>query len=79
MKNFSKSKYEQEIRMESQRIHLTSELSISFQAYRTSSKEESKIKEQIQNLLQAGLIKESCSPSSAPSTLMLKGEEEKKT
>ena len=64
--------------MEPQRIHLNSEFPISLRAYRTSPKEEAEIKEQIQNLLKAGLIKESCSPFSAPVTLMLKKKEGKK-
>ena len=67
VKVFSKSKYDfGKIRMELQKIHLTSELPISFQAYRTISKEEIGIKKQIQNLLQADLIKENFSPYSEP-------------
>lgn len=49
------------------------------QPYSTSSKEEKEIKEQIQNLLQAGIIKESSSPYSVPITLVHKHEEGKKT
>ena len=48
-------------------------------AYRTSPKKEAKIKEQVKNLLEAGLIKESCFPYSAPVMLVLKIEEGKKT
>ena len=64
--------------MESQRIHLISELPISLLSYKTSSNEEIEIKEQIQNLLMVGLIKKSCSLYSAPVTLVLKIEEGKK-
>ena len=63
--------------MESQKIYLTSELPISLRAYRTSPKKEAEIKEQVKNLLETSLIKESCSPYLAPVTLMLKGERKK--
>lgn len=77
---FSKNKYDVgRINMEPQRIHLTSDLPISLRAYRTSPKEEEEIREQIQNLLQAGIIKESYSPYSSPVTLVYKREEGKKT
>ena len=54
--------------MKPQRIHLISEHPILLSTYRTSPKEEIEIKEQIQNLLKDGLIKESCSPYCAPAT-----------
>ena len=65
--------------MELQRIHLTSELPISLQGYKTSPKEEIELKEQIQNLLNTELIKESCSPYSAPFFLCLREMVGKKT
>ena len=49
---------------EPQKFNLTSESHISLCAYRTSPKEETEIKEQIQTLMKAGLIKENCSPYS---------------
>ena len=49
---------------EPQKFNLTSESHISLCAYRTSPKEKTEIKEQIQNLLKTGSIKESCSPYS---------------
>ena len=52
--------------MEPQWIHLTFEISISLRTDRTTPKEENEIKGKIQNLLQVGLIKESCSANSAP-------------
>ena len=58
--------------MESQRFHLASELPISFCSYRASPKKEIEVKEQIQNLLKAGLIKESCFPYSLSIMLVLK-------
>ena len=65
--------------MEPEWIHLTSELPIFVQAYRISPKEKIEIKEQIQNLLKAGLIKESWFPYSALLMLVFKREEGKKT
>ena len=54
VKIFSVSKYDVgKIRMEPQRINLTSELPISLQAYRTFLKEKIEIKELIQILLKA--------------------------
>ena len=64
--------------MEPQRINLTSEHPVSHHAYRTSHKEEAEIKEQIQNLLKAVLIKESCFSYSALVTLVLKRGRKKK-
>ena len=56
VKTSTKSKYDVgKIRIEPRRIHLTSELSISLRAYRTSPKKKTEIKEQIQNLLQDSL------------------------
>ena len=75
VKIFSKSEYDVgKIWIEPQRIHLISELSIYLHVYRTSPKKEAEIKDQIQNLLKAGLITESCFPYSAPVTFVLKRE-----
>ena len=65
--------------MEPQRIHLTLELTDFLCAYKTSPKGKIEIKEQIQNLLKAGLIKESWFPYSALLMLVFKREEGKKT
>ena len=65
--------------MEPQRIHLTLELTDFLCAYKTSPKGKIEIKEQIQNLLKAGLIKESCSPYSTAVMLLLKRENGKRT
>ncbi|GFX47511.1 integrase catalytic domain-containing protein [Trichonephila clavipes] len=57
---FSKNKYDVgKIRMEPPRINLTSDLPISMRAHRTSATSEAEINKQKQNLLAAGLIKES--------------------
>ncbi|GBN32050.1 hypothetical protein AVEN_64707-1 [Araneus ventricosus] len=76
----SKDNYDvRELRVEPQRIVLNSDLSVSLRPYRTSPVEEQEIKSQIEKLLQAGLIKESNSPYSAPVTLAFKRDEGKKT
>ncbi|GBM05807.1 hypothetical protein AVEN_2413-1 [Araneus ventricosus] len=60
---FSKDKYDVvTLRVEPQRIVLNSDLPVSLRPYRTSPVEEQEIKNQIEKLLQAGLIKESNSP-----------------
>ncbi|GFX40237.1 transposon Ty3-I Gag-Pol polyprotein [Trichonephila clavipes] len=65
--------------MEPPRINLTSDLPISQRAYRTSTTSEAEINKQIQNLLAAGLIKESNSCYSSPVTLAYKRDEKQKT
>lgn len=76
---FAKHKYDVgNIRIELQRIRLKSDLPISLRPYRTSQKEQTEINSQIQKLLEAGLIRESNSPYSAPVTLVMKRDEGKK-
>ncbi|GFS65850.1 hypothetical protein TNCV_390771 [Trichonephila clavipes] len=65
--------------MEPPRINLTSDLPIYQRAYRTSATLEAEINKQIQNLLAAGLIKESNSCFSSPVTLAYKIDEKQKT
>ncbi|GFX56166.1 hypothetical protein TNCV_3062521 [Trichonephila clavipes] len=65
--------------MEPPRINLTSDLPIFQRAYRTSTTSEAEINKQIQNLLDAGLIKESNSCYSSPVTLAYKRDEKHKT
>ncbi|GFX59320.1 transposon Tf2-9 polyprotein [Trichonephila clavipes] len=65
--------------MEPSRINLTSDLPIYQRAYRTSATSEAEINKQIQNLLAAGLIKESNSCYSSPVTLAYKRDEKQKT
>ncbi|GFT32957.1 hypothetical protein TNCV_149431 [Trichonephila clavipes] len=65
--------------MEPPRINLTSDLPIYQRAYRTSATSEAEINKQIQNLLAAGLIKESNSCYSSPVTLAYKRDEKQKT
>ncbi|GFV75692.1 retrovirus-related Pol polyprotein from transposon 297 [Trichonephila clavipes] len=61
--------------MEPPRINLTSDLPIYQRAFRTSATSEAEINKQIQNLLAAGLIKESNSCYSSPVTLAYKRDE----
>ncbi|GFV43612.1 retrovirus-related Pol polyprotein from transposon 17.6 [Trichonephila clavipes] len=76
---FSKDKYDVgRLRVEPQRIILKSDLPVHLRPYRTSPIQEKEIKGQVEKLLQAGLIKESSSPYSAPVTLAFKGDEGKK-
>ncbi|GFW03325.1 retrovirus-related Pol polyprotein from transposon 297 [Trichonephila clavipes] len=65
--------------MEPPRVNLTSDLPIYQRAYRTSATSEAEINKQIQNLLAAGLIKESNSFYSSPVTLAYKRDEKQKT
>ncbi|GFV45726.1 retrovirus-related Pol polyprotein from transposon 412 [Trichonephila clavipes] len=77
---FSKDKYDVgQLRVEPQRIILKSDLPVHLRPYRTSPTQEKEIKGQVEKLLQAGLIKESNSPYSAPVTLAFKRDEGKKT
>ncbi|GFT82718.1 retrovirus-related Pol polyprotein from transposon 412 [Trichonephila clavipes] len=77
---FSKDLYDvSQLRVEPQRIILKSDLPVHFRPYRTSPIQEKEIKGQVEKLLQAGLIKESYSPYSAPVTLAFKRDEGKKT
>ncbi|GFY19110.1 retrovirus-related Pol polyprotein from transposon 412 [Trichonephila clavipes] len=77
---FSKDKYDVgQLRVEPQRIILKSDLIVHLRPYRTSTIQEKEIKGQVEKLLQAGLIKESNSPYSAPVTLAFKRDESKKT
>ncbi|GFU96656.1 integrase catalytic domain-containing protein [Trichonephila clavipes] len=62
-------------RVEPQGIILKSDLSVHLRPYRTPPIQEKEIKGQVEKLLQAGLIKESNGPYSAPVTLALKHEE----
>ncbi|GFW07474.1 retrovirus-related Pol polyprotein from transposon 412 [Trichonephila clavipes] len=74
------SKYDVgQLRVEPQRIILKSDLPVPLRPYRTSPIQEKEIKSQAEKLLQAGLIKESNSPYSAPVTLAFKHDEGKKT
>ncbi|GBO38115.1 Transposon Ty3-G Gag-Pol polyprotein [Araneus ventricosus] len=76
---FSKEKYDVgALRVEPQRIVLSSDLAVSLRPYCTSPVEEQEIKSQVEKLLQAGLIKESNSPYSSPVTLAFKRDEGKK-
>ncbi|GBN75137.1 hypothetical protein AVEN_69146-1, partial [Araneus ventricosus] len=76
---FSKDKYDVDaLRVEPQRLMLTSDLPVSLRPYCTSPVEEQEIKSQVEKLLQAGLIKESNSPYSSPVTLVFKSDEGKK-
>ncbi|GFV83843.1 hypothetical protein TNCV_387511 [Trichonephila clavipes] len=68
-----------QLRVEPQRIKLKSDLPVHLRPYRTSPIQEKEIKGQVEKLLQAGLIKESNSPYSAPVTLAFKRDEGKKT
>lgn len=67
------------VRIEPQRVRLTSDIPVSLRAYKTSPKQQEEIDNQIKDLLKAGIIKESSSPYSAPVTLAYKKEENKKT
>ncbi|GFV42344.1 integrase catalytic domain-containing protein [Trichonephila clavipes] len=73
---FSEDKYNAgELRVEPQRIILISDLPVHLRSYRTTPIQEKEIKGQVEKLLQAGLIKESNSPYSAPATLSFKRNE----
>ena len=77
---FAKHKYDVgEIKMEPQRVRLTSEIPVSLRPYKTSPTQQEEIDNQVQNLLKYNIIKESSSPYSAPVTLVYKKDENKKT
>lgn len=70
---FARNRYDVgRVRWEPQRIILTSELPISLRPYRASPRDNAEIQKQIQELLEAKLIKESCSSYSSPVTLAYK-------
>ena len=66
------------IRIEPQRVRLTSDLPVSLRAYKTSPKQQEEIDNQIRELLKANVIKENSSPYSVPVTLVLKKHENRK-
>ncbi|GFX67300.1 retrovirus-related Pol polyprotein from transposon 17.6 [Trichonephila clavipes] len=68
-----------QLRVKPQIIIFKSDLPVHVRPYRTSPIQEKEIKGQVEKLLQAGLIKESNSPYSAPVTLAFKRDEGKKT
>ncbi|GFU57685.1 retrovirus-related Pol polyprotein from transposon 17.6 [Trichonephila clavipes] len=68
-----------QFRVEPQRIILKSDLPVHLRPYRTSPIQGKEIKGQVEKLLQAGLIKESNSPYSAPVTLAFRRDEGKKS
>ncbi|GFU59230.1 uncharacterized protein TNCV_4197591 [Trichonephila clavipes] len=66
---FSEDKYDVgHLRIEPRSIVLKSYLPVHFRLYRTSPIAEKEIKDRVEKLLQAGLIKESNSPYSVPGT-----------
>ncbi|GFU28618.1 integrase catalytic domain-containing protein [Trichonephila clavipes] len=74
---FSKDKYDVgQLRVEPQRIILKSDLPVQLTPYPTIPIQEKEIKNQVEKLLQAGLIKESNSPYLAPVTLAFKRDED---
>ncbi|GFU68327.1 retrovirus-related Pol polyprotein from transposon 17.6 [Trichonephila clavipes] len=76
----SKGKYDVgQLRVEPQRVIFKSDLPVHFRPYCTSPIQEKEIMVQVEKLLQAGLIKESNSPYSAPVTFAFKREEGKNT
>ncbi|GFV80681.1 retrovirus-related Pol polyprotein from transposon 17.6 [Trichonephila clavipes] len=77
--NSPKMHFQSQLRVEPQRIILKSDLPVHLRPYRSSPIQEKEIKSQVEKLLQAGLIKESNSPYSAPVTLAFKRDEGKKT
>ncbi|GFU73275.1 retrotransposable element Tf2 protein type 1 [Trichonephila clavipes] len=77
---FSQNKYDVGcINLESQRIHLISDLSISLCPYRNSQQESNEIQSQIEELLKVGFIRPSHSPYAAPVTLAYKKDEGKRS
>ncbi|GFW78890.1 retrovirus-related Pol polyprotein from transposon 17.6 [Trichonephila clavipes] len=75
--NYVSSPRRRRLRVEPLRIILKSDLPVHLRPYRTSPIQEIEIKSQVEKLLQAGLIKESNSPYSAPVTLAFKHDEGK--
>ncbi|KFM65884.1 Retrovirus-related Pol polyprotein from transposon 412, partial [Stegodyphus mimosarum] len=77
---FAKNKYDVGcINIEPHRVVLASEFAIAYRLYRASPKDNSEIKKQIDELLNASIIKPSVSPYAAPVTLAYKREENAKT
>ncbi|GFU36417.1 retrovirus-related Pol polyprotein from transposon 412 [Trichonephila clavipes] len=68
-----------ELKCNSPKIILTSELSIANRPYRTSFKDDTEIKKQLDALLKAGIIKPSYSSYAAPITLAFKKEDNART
>ncbi|GFU50634.1 retrovirus-related Pol polyprotein from transposon 412 [Trichonephila clavipes] len=77
---FAKNKFDvDELKCNSPKIILTSELPIANQPYRTSFKEDTEIKKQLDALLRAGIIKPSYSSYAAPITLAFKKDDNART
>ncbi|GFT32854.1 retrovirus-related Pol polyprotein from transposon 412 [Trichonephila clavipes] len=73
---FAKNKFDVgELKCNSPKIILTSELPIANRPYRTSFKDDTEIKKQLDALLKAGIIKPSYSSYAAPITLAFKKED----
>lgn len=77
---FSEDKYDVGcIRLEPQKVVLTSELPISLRPYRASPQDNNEIEKQVKKLVEVGIIRPSHSPYASPVTLVMKKEEGKKT
>ncbi|GFX72835.1 retrovirus-related Pol polyprotein from transposon 297 [Trichonephila clavipes] len=77
---FAKNKFDVgELKCNSPKIKLTSELLIANRPYRTSFKDDTEIKKQLDALLKAGIIKLSYSSYAAPITLAFKKEDNART
>ncbi|GFX73600.1 retrovirus-related Pol polyprotein from transposon 412 [Trichonephila clavipes] len=77
---FAKNKFDVgELKCNSPKIILTSELPIVNRPYRTSFKDDTEIKKQLDALLKAGIIKPSYSSYAAPITLAFKKEDSART
>ncbi|GFX27447.1 retrovirus-related Pol polyprotein from transposon opus [Trichonephila clavipes] len=77
---FAKNKFDVgELKCNSPKIILTSELPIVNRPYRTSFKDDTEIKKQLDALLKAGIIKPSYSSYAAPITLAFKKEDNART
>lgn len=77
---FSEDKYDIGcIRLQPQKVVLTSELPIALRPYRAPPQDNKEIEEQINKLLEANIIRPSHSPFAAPITLVMKKDEGKRT
>ncbi|GFW63084.1 transposon Ty3-G Gag-Pol polyprotein [Trichonephila clavipes] len=77
---FAKNKFDVgELKCNSPKIILTSELPIVNRSYRTAFKDDTEIKKQLDALLKAGIIKPSYSSYAAPITLAFKKEDNART